>query len=517
MNYDVVTKDNRISNYGKVICLLGTAESGPSQELVRIPTREVMADTFGSTGSLIDAFNHLSDIADSTQVEVQCMKITGQHAKLSLDVNPQNAAPIPSAFVLESKYSDPVYNNIYLSLDTEGMTFYFPILLGGGSKRYQYADYQIVGLLLRAINADTQAGINHVWCKTIISHGTPLDALFYPVNANTNQFSGASSGLNPTKIDIWFSLNEAYDLLESVPVDIVLPLDAKMDDVHPRFHYGDEFSSVGLYSADRDYLDAEREDGTPLTYHRPLIDFCKKQTRFGLITHGIMGFNEIQDIEELTIQAYNYLDVVNASPLGDRIGFVKAPETDDGFFISVVAGDLLHSDGKIANGSPAYAGLMARTITASSLTNKPLGDSVSMASVFSTEQLEILSGFGVTSFRDSVLNGLVVSNAVTPTEDTQNELHYSCNVRMIQLVLSRLRMVFDEFIGRNINDLVEADLLDQTVRKVLEQCKTEDILKDYSFTTDVDWKNGWITVDLGLRTLFMLETFHTSAVAALGT
>jgi hypothetical protein len=512
MNYDIVSQLNTVENYGKVIYLLGSAESGPVQTPVKVRTTEVLKDVFGSLGTIVEAFNQITDVAGSN-CEIYCVKVTGTHATLTMDVNVKGQNVINDGFIMKSKYANEIYNNIYVALDNQGMTFYFPTELGGGTRRYTFSDYEILGLLIRAINEDTKKGLNHVWVHATIGHGTPLDGLLFSVNPSMMNFSGGNSGLYYSKDQYWFCLCDTYDLLESEYIDIILPLDAFMDDVHPRFYYGDQFESSVTYSSDRDYLDLEDSDGRPITFHRPLIDFCKKQMRFGLITHGIMGFNKIPDIEELNNQAYNYIDVIKGSPLGDRIGFLKAPETDDGFFISVVAGELEYSDGTIANGYTGYAGLMASTTIASSLTNKPLGDKVKLATTFTSEQLEAMANLGVVSFRDSILKGLVVSNAVTPVADISNELHYSCNVRMIQLTLSFIKLQLDKFLGEDINKLIDDNAIDTTIKGVLEYLKEQDVLKDYTYTQNIDRINGVLQITLDLKTLYMVESCSVSAEA----
>jgi hypothetical protein len=516
MNFDIAQEFNTVENYGKVIYLLGSAESGPVQTPVRIRNTESLASTFGSSGTIIDGFNQVYDVAGDS-CEIYCMKITGRHATLTLDLNIKGQSIVESGLILKSKFANETYNKIYIAIDDRGMTFYFPLELGGGTRRYNFEDYEILGLLIRAINEDTKKGLNHVFARTTVNHGTSLDGLIFPVNASVLTLTGANNGLVYSKDQYWFCLVDAYEMLESEYIDIIVPLDAYMDDIHPRFFFGDEFTSALLYSSERDYLDLEDADGKPVTFHRPLIDFCKRQMRFGMITHGVMGFNKIPDIEELNNQAYNYIEVIQGSPIGDRSGFVKSPETDDAFFISVTAGELEYSDGKVTNGYTGYAGLMASNTIAQSFTNKSLGSNVKLATTFTNDQLALMADLGVVSFRESILKGLVVSNAVTPVADISSEMHFSCNVRMIQLSLSLLRQRLDKFLGEDINKLIDDNTIDTAIKETLEYLKGQDVLKDYNYTQNIDRDNGLLQIVLNLKTLYMVESCAVSAGAAFDT
>ena len=509
MNFDIGQDIISIENYGKVIYLLGSAELGGVNAPVKILNEQMLYDIFGTTGTLIEGYKQVLDIASSC--DVICCKVTGTHSMISLDLNIRDQQVVEGGLVFKSKYANEIYNNIIITIDNAGLSFYFPVQLGGGSRRYNFSDYEILGLLIRAVNTDTKSGLNHVHASTNTSQGTSLSGLIYSVNPDQMQMQGGYSGLIYNKNQYYFLLQDTYNLLESENIDIILPLDACMDDVHPRFYYGNSnYEQALFYSNQKDYLDILDSNSKPLTFHKQLIDYCKRQMRFGLITHGVMGFNKIQDIEELNNQRYNYIEVINASPVSSREGFTRSPETDDGFFISVVAGEFEYSNGVIANGCTAYAGIMANNIISESLTNKPLGDKIKLETIFTTDDLGVMSRLGVVSFRNSVLNGLVVSNAVTPVEDNNNEMHYSCNIRMIQLTLCFLKLQLDKFLGEDINVLVKNDTINKTVKNLLENLVEQKVLKSFGFNTNINKTTGECTINVDLKTLYMIETFSAS-------
>ena len=514
--YDLPSDVVKVENYGKVIYLLGTAQYGGVNEPVKIKDEEHLKRIFGHYGSIVTAYRHISDI--SSELEIIAVKTTGSHAELKLNVNIHGQGVEPEAIIFRSIYANDLYNKISIEISNDYLVFSFPQELGGGKRAYAFSDYEMLGLLLKAINDDCRIGLNHVKAFTTVSQATTLYGALFPVNPDIIYMSDGADGIGYSKNELWYCLEQTYSLLESEYIDIVIPLEAYFDDIHPRHYYGEaNFGEASTYAENRDYLDLMLGD-IPATFHSQLLSFCKQQSAFGLITHGVMGFNRITDTGALQDKSLRYISkIARSSPAGSQIGFDHFGLTKkDRFFISTILGDLQYSDQEIDNGYIAYAGLLATINIADSTTNKPLGNNVALVHEFDTEVLKELANLGVTSFRNSVLKGLVVANGVTlaPSDD---EMHYVCNVRMIQLVMAFVRLKLDRFLGEDIFFLEKEKVVDTELDILLNELKESNILKDFRVSTNIDHGQGKITIRLYLKSLYMVEFVETSAEQSFST
>lgn len=506
IKFDPKTKVKNEDFFGRSIYIVGSSELGPTNIPTMISSLGELYSTFGTSGNLIDAYKQIKQSSSNNNITV--VKTTGTHSVLHLNVNKKNSDIIEDGLVFKAKDSSHIYNNIKMSIKSDSILFNFPIELGGGYKEYYYSDYTILGLLERAINNDTKAGTNFVYAQCNVSSATLIVGSIDTVNPPVIYMYGGDNGILYSKAQLYFCLEETYSMLEGEPVDILIPVNALMDDLCPdEIIYGvDQYDSL-FYQEDRDYLNLKLDDGRKASYYEQLLFYCIKQLRFGFITHGIMGYNLTLDSGLYNNVGAFINSVVEASLIINRTNLELQPYW---FLISAVVGDLKFDGGVIANGYTAYAGTVASLNIASNTTNKPVGTTVMLFNEFKNQDLSSLADLGVVTFRYSPLQEcVVVMNGVT-TAPVDSDFHFLCNVRMIQLTMSFLKAVFEDYIGEDVQALMGNNLLSDNIQTLLDYLKGNSIITGYSVTVTRDDNVGEITLDVSLKTVFMIESVNTS-------
>ena len=506
IKYDIAKSLPPIDTIGKTIYLLGTAEKGPVMEPVLMTSITGVANSFGDTGSLVSAFRQMASHTHDCQIVG--VKVAGRHARLALDVSLKGEELVrEEAFILTSKDAYSLANKIMVKLTAETLAFYFPIEMGGGGRIYVLNQFEVLGMLMRAINEDTQNGLNHVWASTTLDQNTPIEYALFPCNADAQTLYGGDSGVAASKNDLYLGMAEAYDLFESAPFDIIVPLGAFLDDVYPQSYYGDVLYLSGIgYTAEREYLSVPNA-----TFHGRLADFCLKQQKYGIPTHGVLGMNRLSENKTLAnLDAYAIESYVDATPAGTRSGFKNS---NDGFCLSCIIGDLAYPDGAVYPAYVAYALQLGMVSVAQSTTNQTIGDGIVPCELFDGDMLTALANRGLTAYRYSPLSGTVVASGVTMGL-VGSDFHYICNVRMIQLVLSYVRQQLGKFIGEDIGELESTDAVGDAMRDLFDYMKTNAIIKDGNWQTAIDKASGVLDVAINLRTLFMVESVSGSVGAS---
>ena len=218
--------------HGKRIYLLGSAEFGATNEPKLIKSSVGLYSNFGRNGSLIKAFHELKYTSKDNYVYV--VKVTGEHAAAYLNVNCNGGEIVQEGFVFSSKESNEIYNDIKIILDTEYLAISYPTELGGNTITYSYVDYPNIDKLTEAINNDinkTKKG--KVYAFYNVDPSTKTSTAFFACNPAEIYMYGGQCGLNYSKNLLYNYLTRAYDVLESHDIDIVIPVDAFLDDVHP--------------------------------------------------------------------------------------------------------------------------------------------------------------------------------------------------------------------------------------------------------------------------------------------
>ena len=300
-------------------------------------------------------------------------------------------------------------------------------------------------------------------------------------------------------------------MLESHDIDIIIPVDAFMDDIYPDDSEASEYQyDKKYYQSTKDYL-TEDFTGTRLSFMNQLIQFCIRQLNFGLVTNGIIGYNssykywsnylsEADDIARMYKACYEY-----------NLSCCKNPFY--AFLVSVVGGDIEYNKGTIIdNGYFAYAALCANTIITSGTTNVPISNSINLYHEFSEEVLKELADTGIVTFRHSPLyNTPVVYDGITASIENEN-LKLYCNARMIQMCMSYINKLFQYYIGMNMVTLIEDGIINTDLKSILTKLSDVGIITNYDYTIIPSYKKGEIKVYLNLMTCYMVKPIQLCSV-----
>lgn len=497
------------SLHGKRIYLLGSAEFGPTNEPIMVKSTVGLYNKFGKHGTLIDAFHALKYTSKTNTVYL--VKTTGEHATAYLNVNIQDGEIIEDGFTLVSSQSNELFNDIEFIVDISGITIIFPSELSINKKVYKYEDYPTIDKLASAINKDTKQKKSYVYAYYSVDPATPTKHAFFVCNSTHVYMYGGQCGLNYSKNLLYNCLNNTYDILESHDIDIVIPVDAFMDDIYPDDSEGTQYQyNMKYYQSTKDYL-TEDFTGKRLSFMDQLLQFCLRQLNFGVVTTGIIGYNpsykywskylsESDDIAQMYKACFEYNLACCENPFYS-------------FLVSVVAGDIRYNRGTITdNGYLAYAALCSDTIVTSGTTNIPISKSVSLHHEFSEEILKDLADTGIVTFRQSPLyNTPVIYDGITASPQDKN-LKLYCNVRMIQMCISYINRLFQYYIGHNIVELIEQDIITDDLNSILSALYNRNIITSYSFNIVPNYAKGEIKVYLSLMTCYMVKAVQLCSV-----
>lgn len=487
--------------HGKRIYLLGSAEFGPTNEPILVKSTVGLYNKFGRYGTLIDAFHALKYTDKSSKVYL--VKTTGEHATAYLNVNIYGGEIIENGFTIAASESNEIYNDVEVVVDIDRLTFIFPDDMKVSTLSYKYDDYPTIGKLSEAINKDTKNKINKLYAYYSVDPYVPTKNAFFACNPSIVYLYGGQCGLNYTKNLLYNCLGRTYDMLESEDIDIIIPVDAFLDDVHPSDDNSDRYG-MRFYQSTKDYL-TPNTSGKQLSFMNQLINFCTRQLRFGVVTTGIMGYNSIHKVaSKYLYESDMFIDMYKAC---FEYNLKQCDNPFYAYLISCVAGDIKYNNGTIIdNGYLAYAALCARTIITSGTTNIPISNSIKIYEEFSEEVLNDLAETGIVTFRQSPLyNTPVIYNGVTAATPSNKNMKLFANVRMIQMCISYINKLFQFYIGHNIKDVIRNDVIVQDLKSILETLRQRSIITSYDFKILPHYQNGEVKVYLTLKTCYMVK------------
>ena len=481
--------------YGKKIYLLGTAMLGPVNTPIKANSIFHVTSVFGTKGTLVDAYRIIAET--NLDCEVYLVKVTGIHSEAYLNINQSRMDVILNGFYLKSKHANEMYNDVSILLDSESMFIQYNSQIDEDNYilEYSYNKYLTMHDLAEAINNDTRNLKSDLYCYVNCEPSTPTMGALDTVNPIEIKLSGGNSGLYYNKNMLYNCLEDTYSILEGLDIDIIVPLNANYDDTFT----DNEDDLENYYNLNREYLTLKDDNDKYLSYYTQLLSFCKKQMRFGFITHGIMGTNLIEDPlldEEKYLKMLEYMTIQNEQ---------NSSEQKYKHLVSVVAGDLYSVYGtSLSNGYIAYASLVASLQITENTTNKMLPLTFTLGNVFTLESIEKLKELGFTTFRYSVLKkAVVVANGITTSND--EAFKYLCNVRMVQLTMCYIRTLLSSFIGEGLSELIISKQLEQSLKTLLETLVKINIIAGYKINELINPVTGHIFLDLSLRTAYMIE------------
>ena len=500
---ELITEILESDLHGKRIYILGSSEFGPTNQPILCRSTVGVKTKFGKYGTLIDAFHKIKYVSKNN--DIYLVKTTGEHSSTYLNVNTFNGDVIHKGFIITASESNEIYNEIKIIVETDYIGFQLPTELGGNTYKYYYDKYKYIEKLVNAINMDSN---NKVFIHYDVDPMTRTDVAFYPCNPPELYLNGGQCGLEYTKNMLYNCLDRTYEILESEDIDIVIPIQAFMDDIYPNDMYSDEnHYGKKYYQPTKDYL-TENTLGTPLSYMNQLINFCLSQLNFGVVTHGILGFNpSYKEWSDL----YNYSnDITKMYKACFDYNLKCCDNPFYSFLVSVVGGDIKYNKTIIDNGYLAYAALCSKILITEGTTNIPISNSISIYHELEEEYLSELSDTGIVMHRHSPLYETpVVYDGVTafvPNEEFPNsELKLFANIRMIQLAISYLNKLFQFYVGMNIDDLISDNVMDKDIRRILNALIKRNIITKYNFTIVPYYNWNEIRVYLNLESCYMIK------------
>ena len=500
------------SLHGKKIYLLGSAEYGPVNEPIRIKSTVGLYNKFGKQGTLIDAFHAVK--YTTTNNEVYLVKTVGEHSTTYLNVNIIDGEIISNGFILMASESNEIFNEISIIIDINSLTVIFPDDLNVPEHKiiYDFNEYPTIELLANAINKDTKHKRSYLYANYSVDSGVRTRDAFYVCNPDKVTLYGGQCGLYYSKNLLYTCLERTYSLLESTPVDIIIPVDAFLDDLYPDDSEDEQYQyNMKYYQSTKDYLTPDTL-GNMRSFMNQLIEFCMKQLNFGLVTTGVIGFNPINtwttdylyEADEVATMYKHCLDYNRSLCMNEAYSFL----------ISCVAGDISYNKGSIIdNGYLAYGAFNASIQVNIGNTNMKISDNLRLYTEFSEEVLADLAEHGIVTFRHSpVYNSVVVYDGITAVTRKESPLVLYCNVRMVQLCISYLNQLFQFYIGLDLKKLIDSKTIDKNVEGILSILSSRNIITDYHYKFEPDYINGTLTVDLDLLTNYMTKSLKINSV-----
>ena len=509
LDIDTLIND-KLSIYGKTICLLGTSDFGETNNPILIKSIAQLYGTFGTKGTLIDAFKLIKEYAND--INILCCKVSGTYSATCLNINIENDNVVQNAFVIRSINSNEIYNDISITLLPDGISFDFPEKLKTKSVTYLYKDYPTFKSLIDKIDYDTENGLNHVTCRCTVDEDINIVGALDTVNQTITYLYGGNSGLTISKNNLYYCLKDTLKILEGYPVDIIVPLNAYIDDLE----LDDSLYGVSKYG-DNSYLDTTdklrvKENNQKVSYYDLLLEYCINQLNFGIITLGVMGYNKTPD-KYINENIDNYVNDVLISMLKENQ--IKPIFEDYRQLISVIGGDIISSNQlENINGYILYSAMLADINTIDTPCNKQCKDDIYIFNEFNNEQLLKLSENGIVAFRHSPLkDSTVCSSCVTTC--LKDDFKYIQNVRMIQCAVSCIYTIIDQCIGENIYYLMKDNLLRNYIASGLNILLSKNIISKYKLSLKQTNRND-IKIDLDLKTMYMIDFIKAEGYIEIG-
>ena len=498
--------------HGRKLYLLGSAEFGPTNEPILIKSTTGLYNKFGKTGTLIDAWHAVKYISRTNKVYL--VKTTGEHAFAYLNVNILHGEIASNAFIIASSESNEIYNEVRIDIDIDKLVITLPSDLNVPEHKlvYSFKKYYNIGLLAKAINNDTEDKVSCLYANYTIDPGTPTNTAFYVCNPDVVYLYGGQCGLDYTKDLLYNNLERTYTVLESFPIDIVIPVDAFIDDVYPNDSEEEEFAyNMKYYHPTKDYLTTDSY-GNQRSFMDQLINFCINELNFGMVTTGILGFNSIKDwTTKYLYESDEVAEMYKACLEYNRSLCINNAYS---FLVSVVGGDIQYNRGTIIdNGYLAYGSFNSSIQVNIGNTNIPISDNMLLYNEFSEEVLADLAANNIVCFRHSPLyNTPVVYNGVTAIDKNDSPLRLYWNVRMIQMCISYLNQLFQFFIGFNLDELIRTNKIKDSVNEILSILMSKNVITNYGYELEPDYVKGILVVNLNLTTNYMTESIPIRSI-----
>lgn len=474
--------------------LIGTAEKGAVNIPVQVHNLKQAQRHFGMSGTLLEAMERLEGIPKRQNIYL--IKTTGSHATCFLNLNDFGSSVQERAMMIRSVHAYELGNEIQVLVDSDGLTVIPPVSTGLPTLAYSYKAYPTIGQLVEAINADAKDGISLVEAQCSFGEHLMSHLALSVCNAYHRRLNGGDSGLKATKNRLYYALADTYSVLEGLEIDIIMPLNVYIDDVQESSsHYGEGTYGLAVYNHDDDRLSLTY-GSRQLTYYDQLLEYCQRQMSSGIFTHGVIGFNPVED-KPISTWARAWTKTKENSLYFSTYAYL----------VSVVAGDLHYNYYQYqGNAGLAYASLISGLAAEQCPYNCPFTDAIQLVQEFTRSESKTLNELGFVTFRNSLLHRSVVAHHDgTPYIEDELGLRYFHNIRMCQIVAKAVRQVVDQYIGENLTTLLKYNSLEQNIDKLLTIFNDRGIIKDYQFSIETDETLGAVQIKLSLKAKYMIE------------
>ncbi len=494
VSYDFERRQNTSNGeIGQNIVLIGTAEKGPYMAPTLITSVAKAKEVFGSfnRGNLVRAFTQAFDT--SRDIPIYMMRIGCTASELTIRDSEVDYLHLQSYDVTDD-YNNYIRFSVEEIIRNDGETVIKKVLnlyTKDGYFMYEIEDQMTVNDLSRLINNDYRANIHQIKCSAITPN-CMVSYLYEDYEDLAIPFTPGNDGTDITKDYTYLELELAYDILQGRNVDVVVPVDCYIDDIHPVFLYKDDsYYGGSVYSNGLDYLTLlDTANGNqPVTFHEQLINFCFKQTLLGYMSLGVIGFRPLVKVPDGVARDNSYLTrILDMTAFRKRTGFtteVAGKVYDRGFYIQPVASELVFNFEGLEyfdSGVVRYAALVASTMQTT--TNMMVGDDVRLRYDLSNYTRSDLSRLGIVTFRNSVRRGLVVQSGVTAAVES-SPYHQLINVRMVQLTISAVNATIEELRTQEYKGEILRSVTERSIAETLSALKSVGIIESYGM--HMDW------------------------------
>lgn len=491
-----------INLYTRNIYLIGTAEKGPVNYPVQVTNINSVIRIFGTKGSLIDGASMVIDM--QVPCNLWLCKTSGSHAEVGLNVLLENGEIIKGGFLIRSRHADDICNNIEVFLDDNFLSFK---LNGYGDYEMSYdlSQFHTLKDLSDAINKDTRLLKNEIITVVNCPYDTPCKFTLSPVNDTFFKMKGGSSGLYYTKNELFFSMINTYSTLSGQFTDIIVPLCMYYDD-----SFTDDVDLLPYVNCNKDYVLVKDDNGEYESFYNQLLEFCVSQMQHGIVSHGVMDTEPRTKYKSIEDEFVKYMAAFK------KINTPKNDMDKYSMMVSICANDLWDNYGThITSGAVPYATIISSIDVVQSTTNKNFTDKFILVDKYSNSTLHNLSSQGFVCYRYSPIKHLpTVYSGVTPC--SINNFRYIENVRTFQIVAKHFRTFLQQYIGMNIEDLVDSGVFEDSVKIMLDELISFGVIESVKFVNVTIKEYHSLVIDIDFVSIHTFETIRMSNGICLG-
>lgn len=493
--------------YGKNIYIIGESLTGPIGEPIFISDVDKAIEIFGdyNNSSLTKSYIQFNK---SNGTGAYLVKINGKEAKAVLYGVHNNQLMKVIEFV--SNNAGTLYNSMYILINSGILNIIYIDNGVNKSKQFLLNDYVNIGELANAINIS----IGHVINAFALEDKCSTITIGENNNSIVN-FSNGDDEIGLSKNELYYKSKTILDLLIGKPIDIITLSNMYFDDIIPNYYDGSETYGGLYYIDDRDYLDVQ-DNGEQAGFHKILINFCLQQSYLGIMSHAIMGFNELQEEIDTVISGPKM--VVEATALGTYDG-IRDINNDYGMYISLCYGDIdynFNEEYKRDNFYLSYAANWINSETTDSMTGTSFEIDGEFVQNFSKITLKELSNMGIITYKYSPLKNWCTTSGTTLAKKTSGML-YSANFKIVQKTINELNKDINKFIYSNSSPVLTGEYLSRVIDTSLAKRRDNDnIIKSYNYIISYDEINKIIKIEVDLVAIYTLEKIRATTEIGIG-